>query len=367
MSVLSVAQALKAKARADEALAAALAAQTSSGAFVVDALIASGNAAIASNIFPAGILVTQALTNPHFRIRAGTAPVGSSFILTISRNGVTVATLTLTAGSTTLRAQPTVKFAAGDILNASITSVGSSTPAANVALTISSVAIPYSILNTPGLLAYYDLKGQGAIDGQGVNALADTLGGTSFAGVGTVPTFDEDAFGPGKPGLVWPSVANGGYARESPLEGLSEFTIAMIVKPTQANGDNYLISSEVQASLKFFGASRLTLRLSTDGSTNAVQQDTGPIANNAVTLVILRVSAAQNKAQVEFNGVSQIDVGFSGAIHSTPRQLGLGAYFDGGAPMRGVMGNVVLGNKYLSGGDLSDLRTALGATAGLSL
>jgi hypothetical protein len=79
-------------------------------------------------VFRSGTLVRGAAT-------VSTAPTGANLIVVIKKNGVTVLTLTIVAGTTSSGIQTPgspVTLVSGDILSVDITQVGSSTPGANV-------------------------------------------------------------------------------------------------------------------------------------------------------------------------------------------------------------------------------------------
>ena len=350
------------------ATAALAAAQAGGNSFLLDAEIAAGNATTATKVFASSVLVTQDLTNPFVILRAETAPVGGPLTVALTRNGKVVATLSLPAGEYRAYLNPTCKFYRGDLLNVNVTAVGTTTAGAGVGITVSAEQLPYVLQNAPGLLAYYDLTAQGLSDGAAVPALSDRYGSVNLSKVGSgALTYRANGFGTGFPAVELVAGSNVGFTRASPLAGLSEFTLAIPFRPTQTLGDNYLYIAELQAMLKFWGSSRLNFRLSNNNSSWTTNADTGALTTGTTYLIITRVSAVANKAQVEFNGTSQVDTTFSGSISSNSNALGIGSYFDGGTPAPGLYGAPVILDRYLAGGDLSRFRTALGATVGLTL
>jgi hypothetical protein len=82
--------------------------------------------------------VAAAGTSNTCYIAAGTAPTGADLIVQVTQNGLNAFTVTLTAGTaanTFLTSTPTMTRAAGDVLKASITQVGSTVPGMSVMLT----------------------------------------------------------------------------------------------------------------------------------------------------------------------------------------------------------------------------------------
>ena len=82
--------------------------------------------------------VSAAGTSNTCYIAAGTAPTGADLIVQVTKNGSNAFTVALTAGTaanTFLTSTPTMTRAAGDVLKASITQVGSTVPGMSVMLT----------------------------------------------------------------------------------------------------------------------------------------------------------------------------------------------------------------------------------------
>lgn len=105
--------------------------------FQLELLLRAGTASVADNVLPPGVRIGYALTLTDFYLRAGTAPTGSALTVEVNLNGVLVATVTIAAGATSgsLLGQA-IAVAAGDVLTFDITAVGSTTPGADLALSI---------------------------------------------------------------------------------------------------------------------------------------------------------------------------------------------------------------------------------------
>ena len=83
------------------------------------------------------VIVNQASTALLCRAIAKTAPTGANAILVIKKNGTdTIATVTITAGQTSVTATPSGSFAAGDYLSIDVTQIGSTLPGADVNITL---------------------------------------------------------------------------------------------------------------------------------------------------------------------------------------------------------------------------------------
>ncbi len=83
------------------------------------------------------VRVSAAQTVSRIGMRAVTAPAGSALVVIVKKNGATISTLTMPAGSTTEQvATPGTAFAVGDLLTVESTSVGSTTAATGVVVQV---------------------------------------------------------------------------------------------------------------------------------------------------------------------------------------------------------------------------------------
>ena len=91
--------------------------------------------------------ITVPILNPVYGlISAGTAPTGSSLIITVYKNGSVAQTFTLPAGSTSAVLAPTFTSVQGDILTASVTQVGSTIAGEHVTIVLTA-----SVTGTTGV------------------------------------------------------------------------------------------------------------------------------------------------------------------------------------------------------------------------
>lgn len=105
----------------------------------LDTVIKQGAAGVATNVFPAGTRVPQACTTSGFFARCNPShmPSGSSCTIVVKKAGSTIiATVSIAAGASSGSVSTAVALALGDILTYDITSVGSTTPAWDVAIGI---------------------------------------------------------------------------------------------------------------------------------------------------------------------------------------------------------------------------------------
>lgn len=101
----------------------------------MDAIIASGTAAVLNNVLPAGLYVGHAMTLTEIHARAGTAPTGSGLTIAVRKNGValTGGTVTIAAGATSgATTGLSLALAAGDILTYDITAIGSTVAGSDI-------------------------------------------------------------------------------------------------------------------------------------------------------------------------------------------------------------------------------------------
>jgi hypothetical protein len=75
-------------------------------------------------------------TITQLRASVGTAPTGSSLVVTVYKNGSSIGTVTIPAGSYTATSTVSVAMAANDYLTVSISSVGSTVPGSDLTVTI---------------------------------------------------------------------------------------------------------------------------------------------------------------------------------------------------------------------------------------
>lgn len=104
----------------------------------LDTVIKQGPAGVATNVFPAGTRVPQACTTTGFYARCNPShmPSGSSCTVVVKRSGSTIATVSIASGASSGSVGTAVALSAGDVLTYDITSVGSTTPAWDVAVGI---------------------------------------------------------------------------------------------------------------------------------------------------------------------------------------------------------------------------------------
>lgn len=104
----------------------------------LDTVIKQGPAGVATNVFPAGTRVPQACTTSGFFARCNPShmPSGSACTVVVKRAGSTIATVSIAAGASSGSVGTAVALALGDVLTYDITSVGSTTPAWDVAVGI---------------------------------------------------------------------------------------------------------------------------------------------------------------------------------------------------------------------------------------
>lgn len=97
-------------------------------------LIITGYARVATNVAPPGLRVPQACTLSAVYLRLGTAPTGASLIFVVKKGATTLATLTVTAGSTSTSATGlSAALALGDIVTFNVTQIGSTVAGADLA------------------------------------------------------------------------------------------------------------------------------------------------------------------------------------------------------------------------------------------
>lgn len=102
----------------------------------LDTVIKQGPAGIASNVFPSGTRIPMDCSTSGWYLRCNPShmPSGSPCTIAVKRSGTTIATVSIAAGSSSGSATTIVALLTGDILTYDITSVGSTTPAWDVAL-----------------------------------------------------------------------------------------------------------------------------------------------------------------------------------------------------------------------------------------
>jgi len=88
-----------------------------------------GNAVVANKV--AQVLIGFGGTFTRLRAWADTAPAGSGLSIRINKNGVSVATLSIAAGTNSASTAVSIAVAAGDRISLDITGVGSTTPGGN--------------------------------------------------------------------------------------------------------------------------------------------------------------------------------------------------------------------------------------------
>lgn len=97
-------------------------------------LIITGFARVANNVAPPGLRVPRACTLRTAILRVGTAPTGADLIMLVRRAGVTLATLTVAAGTTSVTVTGlAVALAAGDVITFDTTQIGSAVAGADLA------------------------------------------------------------------------------------------------------------------------------------------------------------------------------------------------------------------------------------------
>lgn len=110
----------------------------SGGSIYLDTVIKQGPAGVATDVFPAGTRVPFACTTTAFYARCNPShtPSGSACTVLVKAGGSTIATISIAAGASTGSVSTAVALSAGDRLTYDITSVGSTTPAWDVAVGI---------------------------------------------------------------------------------------------------------------------------------------------------------------------------------------------------------------------------------------
>lgn len=98
--------------------------------------IVDGDAFVANNIWQPGFAIPYATTLTTLSARVGTAPVGADLIITVDVNGTLVGTITVADGATSGSTTISQDVVAGDITTFNVTSIGSSTPGADIVVTL---------------------------------------------------------------------------------------------------------------------------------------------------------------------------------------------------------------------------------------
>lgn len=341
----------------------------SSGEFYFDAFLQT-TAAVTTGVLPGGTRMGSATVLREITARVSTAPTGAPITVQLTRNGTVVGTLSIAAGLTSaIGALADVAFAQGDILNFNVTSKGSTVAGSNLAVSLSpNVVAAYTILNTPGLLMYTDMTQQAVADGAGIQTLTDVKGIYNFAASvsGEAPIFQANAFGTGLPGFT-NVTARGFNTPVSPLNGLATFTFALPVMFTaNLTAGAWLFGNNPQISAQVFGNDRFTWRLTTTGTGYGAAIDSPSIGLNVPKLLIFRLGGGL--AELEVNGVTVNSVAFTTAIPANSSAFRIAEASTGQAGALNVKyGSAVFSNQYLTGTDLSNLRTAMGAKIGVTL
>ena len=105
--------------------------------WVMEAVILQGTASVSANLLPPGLRVPSTGTFTAHRVNVNVAPVGAGLTVVTKRNGVTIATTTVLAGTTSASTIPTaILLTQGDTLTSDITAIGSTTPGSDVLLTV---------------------------------------------------------------------------------------------------------------------------------------------------------------------------------------------------------------------------------------
>lgn len=100
----------------------------------LEAILFSGNAAIANDVMPPGLRWSEDLILSMIVARVAVAPQGSPLSIRVKQNGTAVHTISIPAGSFGVGDAVSIVVAAGDIFNFDVTAIGSSVSGANCAL-----------------------------------------------------------------------------------------------------------------------------------------------------------------------------------------------------------------------------------------
>lgn len=103
----------------------------------MELLVRAGAAIVANNTRPPGWRIPVAFVADNFYVRVGTAPVGSVLTVRLNKNGVAWITISVAAATTSASAlNQNLAVAAGDIITADITAIGSGTAGSDVVVDI---------------------------------------------------------------------------------------------------------------------------------------------------------------------------------------------------------------------------------------